>query len=82
MIVVWTPIEIAGKWGLFREPWLLIKPEALLVFFGGLAIGTWGLWRVQRRPPTPINAQGELVTAPVYPVREPKSSTIGPRAVA
>lgn len=49
MIVVWTPIEIAGKWGVFNEPWLLLRPEALLVFFGGLALGTWGLWRAQRR---------------------------------
>ena len=49
MIVVWTPIEIAGKWGIFRQPWLLLKPEALLVFFGGLALGTWGLWRAQRK---------------------------------
>jgi hypothetical protein len=54
MIVVWTPIEIAGKWGMLREPWLLLKPEALIVFFGGLALGTWGLWRAQRRPPVPI----------------------------
>jgi hypothetical protein len=58
MVVVWTPIEIAGKWGMLREPWLLLKPEALVVFFGGLAIGTWGLWRVQRRPPTVIPAEG------------------------
>ena len=57
MIVVWTPIEIAGKWGILRQPWLLLKPEALLVFFGGLALGTWGLWRAQRRP--------ELILVPV-----------------
>lgn len=49
MIVVWTPIEIAGKWGVLREPWLLLKPEAILVFFGGLALGTWGLWQAQRK---------------------------------
>ena len=49
MIVVWTPIEIAGKWGMLREPWLLLRPEAIIVFFGGLALGTWGLWRAQRR---------------------------------
>lgn len=54
MIVVWTPIEIAGKWGLFREPWLLLRPEALIVFFGGLAIGTWSLWRAQRKPEAPL----------------------------
>ncbi|MBS2012405.1 MAG: hypothetical protein JST00_05945 [Deltaproteobacteria bacterium] len=49
MIVVWTPIEIAGKWGIFNEPWLLLRPEALFVFFGGLSFGTWTLWRAQRR---------------------------------
>jgi hypothetical protein len=49
MIVVWTPIEIAGKWGILRQPWLLLKPESLFVFFGGLALGTWSLWRAQRK---------------------------------
>lgn len=49
MIVVWTPIEIAGKWGLFREPWLLLRPSTLLLFFGGLGVGTFWLWRAQRR---------------------------------
>ncbi|MFO0580360.1 MAG: hypothetical protein U1A78_40830 [Polyangia bacterium] len=49
MIVVWTPIEIAGKWGLFREPWLLLRPTTSLLFFGGLALGTALLWRAQRR---------------------------------
>jgi hypothetical protein len=49
MIVVWTPIEIAGKWGIFREPWLLLQPPAVIVFFGGLALGTWCLWRAQRK---------------------------------
>ncbi len=48
MIVVWTPIEIAGKWGVLQQPWLLLRPDALTVFFGGLALGTWGLWRAQR----------------------------------
>jgi hypothetical protein len=47
MILAWTPVEIIGKWGLLREPWLLLRPEALAVFFGGLALGTWGLWRAQ-----------------------------------
>lgn len=49
MIVVWTPIEIAGKWGIFREPWLLLRPPAVIVFFGGLALGTWCLWRAQQK---------------------------------
>lgn len=61
MIVVWTPIEIAGKWGLLRQPWLMLKPEALLVFFGGLALGTWGLWRAQRRPSLSLVTQESLM---------------------
>jgi hypothetical protein len=54
MIVVWTPIEIAGKWGLFREPWLLLRPTTIIFFFGGLGLGTWWLWRAQNRMPSPI----------------------------
>lgn len=50
MIVVWTPIEIFAKWGVMREPWLLLQPGTALIFFGGLAVGTWALWRAQRRP--------------------------------
>jgi hypothetical protein len=49
MIVVWTPIEILAKWNVFREPWLLLEPGPGAVFFGGLAVGTWALWRAQRR---------------------------------
>lgn len=52
MIVVWTPIEIAGKWGVLREPWLLLRPETFVLFFGGLALGTVWLWRAQRKVPT------------------------------
>lgn len=49
MIVAWTPVEIAGKWGVLRQPWLLLQSEALLTFFGGLAIGTWLLWRASAK---------------------------------
>ncbi len=49
MVVAWTPVEIAGKWGWFAQPWLLLHPEPLIVFFGGLGLGTWGLWRAQKR---------------------------------
>lgn len=49
MIVAWTPLEIVGKWGLLREPWLMLQTETLVVFFGGLALGTWWLWRAQKR---------------------------------
>lgn len=58
MIVVWTPIEIAGKWGVLRQPWILLEASSLLIFFGGLAVGTWLLWRAQRRRP-----MGELTSA-------------------
>jgi hypothetical protein len=51
MIVVWTPIEIAGKWGLFRQPWIILQSSSVLVFFGGLAVGTWWLWNASRRLP-------------------------------
>ncbi|MGF1466616.1 MAG: hypothetical protein ACFCGT_10815 [Sandaracinaceae bacterium] len=47
--VVWTPIEIFAKWGVMREPWLLLQPNTALLFFGGLALGTWALWRAQQR---------------------------------
>lgn len=50
MVVAWTPLEVLGKWGAFREPWLLLEPATVALFFGGLAVGTWALWRAQRRP--------------------------------
>ncbi len=78
MVVVWTPIEIAGKWGLLREPWLLLQPEALVVFFGGLGLGTWGLWRAQRRKQLVADAvTGELAPS----TARTASSSRGPRAV-
>ena len=51
IIVVWTPIEILGKWGVFAAPWVLLRSSSVLVFFGGLALGTWLLWRSSRRKP-------------------------------
>lgn len=48
MVVVWTPIEILGKWGVMRQPWLLLEPTTSITFFGGLALGTWALWRAAR----------------------------------
>jgi hypothetical protein len=50
MVVAWTPLEVLGKWGAFREPWLLLEPATVALFFGGLGLGTWALWRAQRRP--------------------------------
>jgi hypothetical protein len=49
IIVVWTPIEILGKWGVFAAPWVLLRSSSVLIFFGGLALGTWLLWRSSRR---------------------------------
>ncbi len=51
IIVVWTPIEILGKWGVFAAPWVLLQSSSVLIFFGGLALGTWLLWRSSRRKP-------------------------------
>ncbi len=64
MIVAWTPVEILGKWGWLREPWLMLQPESLVVFFGGLALGTWWLWRAQRRTPSvqPFGAGSSVAT--------------------
>lgn len=39
-IVAWTPVEIAAKWGLFREPWLILSPLTAIAFFGGALLGT------------------------------------------
>lgn len=63
MIVVWTPIEIFGKWGVMRQPWLLLETTPALVFFGGLAVGTWALWRAQQRR-TAVQAAGGPSTSP------------------
>jgi hypothetical protein len=41
-----------------KEPWLLLRADTLVIFFGGLAIGTWWLWRAQRRPP-PVVVRGD-----------------------
>jgi hypothetical protein len=51
VIVAWTPLEIAGKWNLFRAPWLLLQSSSFIIFFGGLALGTALLWRASRRKP-------------------------------
>lgn len=66
MIVVWTPIEIVGKWGLLRQPWLLLQPEALCTFFGGLALGTWLLWRGA------VKARSRVTTAGAPAGRAPR----------
>jgi hypothetical protein len=57
MIVVWTPIEIFGKWGVFQQPWIMLQSWSVLTFFGGLALGTWLLWRAQRRRPDQMVAE-------------------------
>jgi hypothetical protein len=95
MMVVWTPIEIFGKWGVLREPWLLLRPEPMIVFFGGLALGTWRLWGVQRQraialqllPSSVAEAQRARAVADAAPVgaragRERDHSTVWPHAAA
>lgn len=86
MIVAWTPVEIAGKWGLFREPWLLLRPVPLVVFFGGLGLGTWWLWRAQRRrhgaaPEAPVAAEAPALVlvrspAPLEPATRAPSAAL------
>jgi hypothetical protein len=79
MIMVWTPLEIAGKWGVFRQPWLLLKPEALVVFFGGLALGTWALLRAQRRNAL---AMKEASMSAAYDTSAGGTPRVSPPAVA
>jgi len=48
-IICWNTVEIAAKWNLFREPWLIFTPLTATVFFGGVALGTWLVVRELRR---------------------------------
>lgn len=48
-IICWNTVEISAKWGLFDEPWLLLNPMTAVVFFGGMALGTWLVLRELRR---------------------------------
>lgn len=48
-VIFWNCVEIAAKWGLFREPWLLLHPVTAVVFFGATALGTWLIVRELRR---------------------------------
>ncbi len=58
-IIAWIPIEIAAKWRLFQEPWLILSPLTATAFFGGAALGTWlVIWEIRRNrdespPPAP-----------------------------
>lgn len=74
MIVVWTPIEIFGKWGVMKQPWLLLETSTAFIFFGGLALGTWALWRAQRRRVTELASLASA--APVGPAPRSSSSEI------
>lgn len=93
MIVVWTPIEIFGKWGVMRQPWLLLEATTAVIFFGGLAVGTWALWRAQQRRTAAAVTQGIDAHAPetaAVAATPPASSSsndrdaagLGPLAVA
>ena len=48
-VICWNCVEIAAKWGLFREPWLILHPVTAVVFFGATAVGTWLIVRELRR---------------------------------
>ncbi len=48
-VVLWNVVEILAKWNIYREPWLVLQPGTALVFFGGLALGTWLVVREIRR---------------------------------
>jgi len=75
MIVVWTPIEILGKWGVFRAPWILLQSSSFLLFFGGLALGTWWLWRAQRRKAVLSDVDGPPPVIAVEPAPSRASRT-------
>ncbi len=77
MMVVWTPIEIAGKWGILKEPWLLLRPEPMLVFFGGLALGTWRLWNAQRQRAIAMRLQPVAEAARATPDAVPIGTNAG-----
>lgn len=84
MIVVWTPIEILGKWGVMRQPWLLLEATTAVIFFGGLAVGTWALWRAQQRRTADVAARGfdaHVSPAPVSS-NDRDAAAMGPLAVA
>lgn len=86
MIVVWTPVEILGKWGVMRQPWLLLETTTFLFFFGGLAVGTWALWRAaqKRRATLAQSAEIErpLPSTPEGGAHHSDRDTLGPLAVA
>ncbi len=48
-IICWNSVEIAAKWNLFREPWLVLRPTTAVVFFGAAALGAWLIVRELRR---------------------------------
>ena len=47
-IICWNCVEIAAKWGLFREPWLILNPVTAVVLFGAATLGTWLVLRELR----------------------------------
>jgi hypothetical protein len=51
VIIFWNTIEILAKWGVFNEPWLLLRPATAIVFFGGTAVGIWLFLRELNRSP-------------------------------
>lgn len=82
MIVVWTPIEILGKWGVMRQPWLLLEAGTSIVFFGGLAAGTWALWRAQQRQRPAASPSSQPEPAELVRAASPEREARHPLAVA
>lgn len=64
--VGWTAIEILAKWGVMKEPWLLLDPQTALFFFGGLGLGTWGLWRGAQRRKRLLSAHAPEGRCPMH----------------
>jgi len=79
MIVVWTPIEILAKWGVMREPWLLLEPNAFVIFFGGLSVGTWALWRAAKKRKAAAKAAENDSVAEFVPQLAREASSLGRR---
>ncbi|HJL14989.1 MAG TPA: hypothetical protein RMH99_04995 [Sandaracinaceae bacterium LLY-WYZ-13_1] len=75
MVVAWTPVEIVGKWGVLRQPWLLLEPGTALFFFGGLALGTWALFKAHRRR---ARAGGKCPFHASSPVDDPAAADADP----
>ena len=39
IIIFFTAVEIAAKWGILSEPWVILTPINAIIFFGGTFVG-------------------------------------------